>query len=182
MARKGQPYVPSMGDAAVRAKTRRDWKGWFALLDDAGAAKLEHGAIAALLQQTHGITSWWSQMVTVEYERARGLRERHETAKGYSVAISKTLNISLDTLFEATANKAVRKRWFPGPFEPSSKTKNKYVRGPWKRKSRLAIGFYRRGNAKAQISLQVSGLAGQKDVERERAAWKAALVRLEAHL
>jgi hypothetical protein len=28
MAAKGQAYVPSMGDEAVRAKTDKDWKGW----------------------------------------------------------------------------------------------------------------------------------------------------------
>jgi hypothetical protein len=36
MAAKGQAYVPSTQDEAVRAKTARDWKGWFALLDKAG--------------------------------------------------------------------------------------------------------------------------------------------------
>ena len=42
------------------------------------AAKLEHGAIARLVSE-HGAGDWWSQMVTVGYERIRGLRERAPT-------------------------------------------------------------------------------------------------------
>src|SRR5258708_2259493 len=184
MAKKGHPSVSSMQDEAVRGKTGRNcktgrnWKGWFALLDKAGAAELQHREIADLLRTQHSLASWWSQMVTVEYERARGLRARHETAEGYSVAVSKTLSAGLSDLYEASANAATRGKWFPRRFEPSSKTRNKYVRGPWKRNSRLAIGFYPKGNRKAQISLQVSGLASRSEVERERTAWKAALARL----
>src|SRR5262249_32186840 len=74
-----QAYVPSMADAAVKAKTGKDWAGWFGLLDRAGAKKLEHKQIAQVLRKDHGVPSWWSQMVTVEYERSRGMRERHET-------------------------------------------------------------------------------------------------------
>jgi hypothetical protein len=98
MPRKPQAYVPSMSDAAVKTKTGKDWAGWFGALDKAGAAKLEHKAIANVLSDKHGLPGWWCQMVTVEYERARGLRVRHETAKGFAVAISKTVATSLSDL------------------------------------------------------------------------------------
>src|SRR5688572_13398015 len=66
-------YVPNMSDTAVKAKTGKDWAGWFGALDKAGAAKLKHSQIAELLHETHDIPGWWCQMVTVEYELARGL-------------------------------------------------------------------------------------------------------------
>ena len=58
MAGKGQAYVPSMSDAAVKAKTGKDWAGWFGALDKAGATKLEHRAIADILSEKHGMPGW----------------------------------------------------------------------------------------------------------------------------
>jgi len=64
-------YVPSMSNAAVKAKTGKDRAGWFGAFDKAGAAQLDHPAIARFLSEKHGVPSWWCQMVTVEYERSR---------------------------------------------------------------------------------------------------------------
>src|SRR5258708_7929553 len=132
MTGKQQSYVPVMSDASVKARTGKDWSDWFAALDKEGATTLEHKAIAAMLSKKHGVSSWWSQMVTVEYERSRGLRVRHEKAGAFSVAVSKTVAVSLSDLYAATANAAMRRKWFPkGAFELSSQTKNKYFRGSW---------------------------------------------------
>lgn len=174
-----QDYVPNMSDAAVKAKTGRNWAGWFGTLDRAGAAKLKHPQIAQLLHERHGVPGWWCQMVTVEYELARGLRVRHQTATGFSVSASKTIATTLSALYSATSNAARRRQWFPqGEFELSSQTKNKYVRGSWNG-ARLEIGFHAKEGGKAQIAIQVNKLAKHADVDRERAAWRAALVKLQ---
>src|SRR5262249_32096312 len=116
-----QQYVPNMSDAAVKAKTGKDWAGWFGALDRAGAAQVAHRDIAELLNDRHGVPGWWSQMVTVEYERARGRRARHQTTGGYQVAVSKTVATSLDDLYAWTASPARRRAWFPRTkFVPSS--------------------------------------------------------------
>jgi len=173
-------YIPGMTDAAVKAKTGKDWAGWFGVLDKAGAAKLRHPQIARLLHEKHGVPGWWSQMVTVEYELARGLRVRHQTATGFSVSASKTIETTLSALYAATASAAKRKEWFPkGALEVSSQTKNKYLRGSWNGSPRLEIGFYAKERGKAQIAIQVNRLAKRADVDRERAAWKSALLRLQ---
>ena len=173
-------YVPNMSDTAVKAKTGKDWAGWFGALDRAGAAKLKHSQIAELLHEKHDIPGWWCQMVTVEYELARGLRVRHQTATGFSVSASKTIETSLSALYAATANAARRKQWFPkGDLDVSSQTKNKYFRGAWNGDARLEIGFYAKEGGKAQIAIQVNKLAKRADVDRERAAWKAALGKLQ---
>ena len=175
-------------DEAVKARTGKDWAGWFRVLDRAEAAKLKHKEIATLLVQEHGLPGWWAQNVTVEYERARGLRERHEKANGYSVAVTKTMATSLSGLYAATADAATRRKWFPaGAFEVSSQTKDKYFRGAWKKTARLEVGFYpkgedAKGQRKAQIALQVNRLAKKSDVEVVRATWKKALTKLEALL
>jgi hypothetical protein len=179
---KSKPHVPSTSDAAVKAKTGRDWVGWFGMLDAAEATKLTHRDRVNLLSANRGVTPWWRQMIAVEYERARGLRDRHQTASGYSVAITKTLATSLPTLYSAAAETRKRNRWFPpGEFVSSTLTQDKYIRGSW-RGARLEIGFYAKGAAKAQIAVQVNKLTRKADVERERAAWKSALSRLQEML
>lgn len=183
MAGKRETYVPSMSDAAVKARTGKDWTSWFTALDQAGAAKLDHAAIAKLLHAKYGLPGWWCQNVTVEYERARGRRERYQTSRGFSVGVSKTIATRLPDLYAATAEAARRKKWFPkGAFELSSQTKGKYLHGAWKKNARLEIGFYAKGSGKAQIALAVNKLANKADVERERKAWKAGLARLQALL
>ena len=163
-----------------RQKTGKDWASWFSALDKDGASKLEHKAIAALLVTKYGIPGWWSQMVTVEYERARGLRERHQTTSGFSVSATKTIAVSAAALYAATASAAKRRKWFPpGEFAPSSSTAGKYFRAAWNETARLDIGYYPKDDNKTQIAIQVSKLARKADVESERAAWKAALLRLK---
>jgi hypothetical protein len=168
---------------SVKARTGKDWAGWFELLDGVGAEKLGHAAIADLLIKKHGVAGWWAQSVTVEYERARGLRDRHEAAGGYQVGVTKTISTGLATLYQATANASQRRKWFPrGAFEVSSKTREKYFRGPWKKTARLEVGFYAKGPGKAQIALQVSKLASREEVEATRETWKKALAKLQTLL
>ena len=175
--------VRSTSDAAVKAKTGRDWAAWFELLDRSGAQKLKHKQITELLTGKHAVPNWWSQMVTVEYERARGLRARHEKADGFSVSVSKTVATTLGNLYETTANGTKRSKWFPkGVFEPSSQTKGKYLRGAWNKTARLEIGFYAKGPGKAQIALQVNKLPDQSSVDAELATWRAALAKLQTLL
>lgn len=168
---------------AVKARTGKDWKTWFELLDRAGAKKLGHTATAELLMKKHGVPGWWAQCVTVEYELSRGLRERHQGTDGYSVGVTKTIASGLGNLYEATTNARLRRKWFPrGAFEVSSQTRDKYFRGPRKKTARLEMGFYAKGRGKARIALQVSRLANRAEVEATRETWKKALTKLQAML
>jgi hypothetical protein len=183
MPAKKSAYVPAMADSAVRAKTGKDWAAWFRALDKAGAKQLPHKKIAELLHEKQGVPGWWSQMVTVEYERSRGLRELYQTSQGYSASATKTIATTLSKLYATTAEPAQRKQWFPaGAFKPSSQTRNKYLNGAWKSSARLNVGFYAKGEGKAQIAVQVSKLASKEEVEREREAWKNALSKLRLTL
>jgi hypothetical protein len=132
-----------------------------------------------MLSKEHGVPGWWCQMVTVEYERARGLRAPHQPATGFSVGVSKAIAVSLSDLYAATAHATKRKKWFPrGVLESSSKTTDKYFRGSWNGHARLEFYFYAKDSGRTQVAVQVSRLAEKTDVERERSAWKAALEKL----
>jgi hypothetical protein len=184
MAAKAQAgWKPSISDAKVKAATGRGWMGWFVILNRIGATSMAHKDVARLLHEKYGAPRWWCQMITVEYERARGGREKHERADGYSVSITKVMPAGLSALFAAATGPKARKAWFPpGAFVETSKTTDKYWRGTWKKDARFESGFYSKGAGKAQIALQLNRLASAADVEKERTAWKKALAKLEGLL
>ncbi|MGH6877983.1 MAG: hypothetical protein ACREHV_11500 [Rhizomicrobium sp.] len=172
-------YKPAMSDAAVKLKTGKTWVQWFAALDKRGAGKESHRAIVSQRSEKFDVGRWWRQMVAVEYERARGLREKHETTTGYNVSVSKTIACDLSKLYDALADPRGRRKWFPqGAFTQSSATKNKYLRGAWNGSARVEIGFIAKGEGKSQIGVQIGRLARMPDVESARAVWKDALTRL----
>lgn len=96
-----------MSNAAVEKATGRTWAEWVAILDKAGAAKMDHGPITAIVAK-HDAGNWWTQMVTVGYERIRGLRGRGQRRSGaWEAAKNRTFNVPVETLFSA----------FPGDLE-----------------------------------------------------------------
>lgn len=167
-----------MTDAAIKAATGKDWMAWFAALDKAGAAKLDHKAIVAKARAM-GSGRWYGQMVAVSYERARGLRAMNQKCDGeFSVSVTRVMDVPLPKLYAAATGNPVA--WFPkGKFEETSRTTDKYWRGKWKG-GRLEVGFYAKGTGKTQIALQSNKLASAAMVEKERALWKKAIDRLQA--
>src|SRR3979409_781734 len=95
---------PRMSDEAVKAKTGKNWKEWFAILDKAGAKKMGHQEIVKYLSEEQGVRPWWQQMITVSYERASGLRELHQKPGGYEISVSRTINVPIAKLYHAFAN------------------------------------------------------------------------------
>ena len=73
---KTDDVYAGISSEAVHAKTGKTWPEWFAVLDKAGASGWPHKDIATHLHDKCGCPDWWSQMVTVGYEQARG-RKRH---------------------------------------------------------------------------------------------------------
>ena len=75
-----------------------------------------HSEIAKLLSTTYKVPSWWTQMVTVGYERLKGLRARGQRRDGtYEAGKSRTFDVPVATLFEAWADAKIRRRWLDEP-------------------------------------------------------------------
>lgn len=72
----------NMGADALRAATGRDHAGWRDLLDAAGAKDWTHAATARWLVDEHGVSGWWAQGITVDYEQARKGRLPGQQADG----------------------------------------------------------------------------------------------------
>lgn len=107
------PLVTS--DAVIRERTGRGWEQWFDRLDDWGALELPHRDVARRVAADLGIDplAWNAQAVTVSYERARGLRVVGQRSDGFAVIAQKTVAVPVGALFDAFADRSLRRRWLP---------------------------------------------------------------------
>jgi uncharacterized protein YndB with AHSA1/START domain len=171
---------PRMSDEAVKAKTGKTWDQWFAILDKAGAKELSHKEIVQLLNSKHDVGPWWQQTVTVTYEQARGLRDKHEKPGGYQISVSRTVNVPVATLYKAVANERSRGQWLSeNGLTVRKATTNKSMRVTWKDgKSSLEINFYPKGDDKSQVVVQHSKLPDAKAASKMKTFWGEALDRL----
>jgi uncharacterized protein YndB with AHSA1/START domain len=174
-----------IGSDAVEAKTGRTWAEWIAALDKAGAADWPHKRIAEHVHDEFGCPGWWSQMVTVGYEQAKGLRVKHQTATGYNANASKTIAVPVAKLYKAWSDPKVRDKWLVGAKKMVVRkaTPNKSMRITWTDgKTSLEVGFYPKGAGKSQVAVQHSKLSSVKDVEMMKKCWRGALDKLESQL
>ena len=108
-----------------------------------------------LVSQKHGVPDWWSQAVTVGYERIKGLRARGQRRDGsYEAAKSRTFNVPVSTLFDAWADARIRKRWLNGAaVKVRTATAPKSMRLGWDDGSIIAVGFTPKGKSKSAVAL-----------------------------
>ena len=174
-------WTPPVSDTAVAEKTGRTWAEWIAALDSAGCATMSHAAIAKVAGAQLGAGPWWQQMVAVGYERARGLRQVHQTTQGYQVGASRTVGVDLATLWRAWHDAALRRRWLPADFTVRKATTERSMRITWNDGSDVQVLFYARGPEKSQVTIDNRKLPDDV-VEERKAYWKARLAALEAVL
>jgi hypothetical protein len=174
-----------ISDEAVKKATGRTWEQWFRILDAAGARKMKHKDIALSIDKKFPeIGGWWCQMVTVGYEQARGIREKHQTPDGYKISGSKVINAPVKAVFNAWQDEKTRRRWLPDAgFTIRKATPHKSMRITWvDGKTSVDVNFYPKGNGKAQISLQHTKLSDAKAAEKKKAYWSKQLDRLKSLL
>ena len=107
------PGDTNISDEAVQAKTGKSWPQWFTILDDWEALEKGHKATAKYLAAEQGLSGWWAQMVTVQYERERGGRQVGERADGTFVAsFQRTIQTAPEAAFDALADPEHLSRWF----------------------------------------------------------------------
>jgi hypothetical protein len=176
--------LDGISDTAVKAKTGKTWAEWFSVLDKAKANTRPHKEIARWLSEKHGVPGWWCQMVTVEYERARGLREKHQKADGFAAGASRTIGAPVAALYGAFKSAAARKKWLPDEkFTVRMASENKSMRITWSDgKSSLSVYFYAKGPQKSQIAVQHEKLGSRKELDHYKAFWSERLERLKAVL
>jgi hypothetical protein len=175
------------GDEALRTATGKDWSEWLAVLDAAGAMKtgLDHERIWDLaMQSLPEKAGWWGQMISVGYERARGLREKHESCNGeFQATLSKTFPVPLFAAFAAWADAHLRGQWLDAPELSFTKLNvGKNIRARWPDGARLDIRFNATGPDKCQIVVDTMKLDDNAAVQRAKAFWQAQFERLQHYL
>jgi hypothetical protein len=164
--------LAGMADETIRTKTGRSWAEWVRALDAIGADRLPHGEIARHVSETYEISGWWSQAVTVGYERIRGLREIGQRRSGaYEASKSKTLPVSAVVAFDALANARVRKRWLPDVSPTIRKASPpKSVRMTWPDGTDVTAWITAKGD-KCSVAIQHSKLTSKVEIAKRKAFW-----------
>ena len=168
--------IAGMSDATVTSKTGRTWADWVVELDRAGAAAKPHREIAELLND-HAVPDWWAQMVTVGYERIRGLRQKGQRRDGgFEVGKSKIYLVPLAELWVAFGR---FKLWLDGAqLHVSKAAKHKTMRMRWSDGTPVEAYFTPKGAAKCQLAIQHRKLASQAEATRMRAFWTERLAKI----
>ena len=182
MQKTGGKRVARIGRDAVRAGTGKTWSQWFRILDRAGARTMSHRDIARQLGKAYpGIGMWWHQMVTVGYEQARGLREKHQRLDGYGISGSRTLAAPAAALFKAWNDARVRRRWLPGErLLIRRATPDKSMRIAWGDGTTLVeVLFSPRGPGRCRVVVDHTRLKDAKAARRMKAYWGRRLDRLQ---
>ena len=173
-----------VGNEAVLRATGKAWEEWLKVLDRAGAKTMPHKDIALMLSRQFSVPDWWSQMVTVGYEQARGIREAYQNAEGYSANASKTVTAALNQLYDAWNDPAMRARWLPdAPVEVRRSTDGKSMTMAWTiGDSRVNVGFFDKGEGKSMVQIEHAKLKDSAAVMRQKEYWQDALNRMQAFL
>jgi uncharacterized protein YndB with AHSA1/START domain len=176
--------LAGMRDEAVHAKTGRTWKQWVRVLDAIDAGKMTHRAIALHLKEAHGLPPWWSQTVTVGYERIRGLRDVGQRRGGaYEVNKSRTFTAPVSTLYCAFSSARIRTRWLSGvELTVRKSAPDRSLRITWPDGTRVEVNFTAKGEAKSQAAIEHKMLASKADAEKMKGFWSERLDALSAWL
>jgi hypothetical protein len=169
---------------AVKKSTGKTWKEWFSLLNKAGAKKMEHKQVAKLLYIRYGLSGWWSQMVTVQYEQEVKGRKKHEMQDGFQISKSTTLTASVTKTYNMINSPIKRIVWLKDPAITITKsTKDKSIRGKWiNKKANIEFQFYPKGDGKTQMVVQQSKIKTAKEAETMKIYWRKQLNNLKKYL
>jgi hypothetical protein len=166
---------------AVQKSTGKKWEEWFSIIDSLGKG-MEHRYIASYLHKEFQVTPWWSQMITVAYEKEKGLRENYQRPNGYSISVSKIIEAPVSTLYRKCENKEAQDKWlskYDGKMIIHKSTPNKSMRITWvDGKSNLEMNFYDKGESKSQIVIQHNRLHDKKQADKMKLYWKDSLEHL----
>jgi len=84
-----------MNDQTLQQATGRSKSEWYEIIEEAGKAEASHKEIADYLHEAQGVSFWWAQEITVEYEKHIGRRVLGQTQDGsFQIGVSRTMAAS----------------------------------------------------------------------------------------
>jgi hypothetical protein len=185
----GERLADTSGDRISEAKlveaTGKGWDEWFGILDRWGATDHAHIEIARYLADEQGAPMWWTQSITVEYERARGMRVKYQRPDGvFAVSSSKTIAVPVDEAYAAVVDDARRSAWLTdGKMMFRTGTDERSAHFDWDGgPTRVHVWFVDKGGSKTTVAVEHERLDGADEAELAKVAWKARLASLVSYL
>ena len=181
---KDYAAIAGMSDAAIREKTGCDWATWVQALDYARAYELSHREIAKLVKERYDTPSWWTQMVTVGYERIKGLRARGQRRSGeFTMNRSRTFGVDVETLYDAWADGRRRRRWMGETgVKVRTATAPKSMRLQLPDGAIVVVGFWPKGSGKSAVAIEQARLPDRDTADRIKQLWSERLEALREEL
>ena len=181
-----EPAVLPMSDDAMRRGTGRGWEEWFDLLDAWGAADRTHTEIARWVATEHATRGWYAQGVAVGYERASGRRAVGQYADGFRISATKTVDASVDRLYDAFLDESIRRLWLPDgglhvrTANESTAAKSKTARFDWgDGATRVTVFFVPKDDGRSTVSIQHERLDDAGEAERMKSFWRGRVAALK---
>jgi hypothetical protein len=165
--------LAGMSDDAIKAKTGCTWERWVAALDYKKAYTWPHREIAEYVHEKFKVPGWWTQTVTVGYERIKGLRAIGQRRSGaYEASRSKTVAVSVDRLFRAFHDPRLRRKWLP-EVKPTIRAAQpgKSLRITWDDGTSVDVWLTAKGKDKSSVAVTHKKLSGKNDAVRRKAWW-----------
>ena len=165
--------LTAMSNAVISKKTGRTWAQWVEALDWHKAHLKPHRDIADLVSTEFGVPDWWTQAVTVGYERIKGIRAIGQRRDGsYEANKSKTFAVPVKKLFDAWAKAPTRKRWLTeSGITVRSATSPKSMRIKWSDASVVILNFLPKGKSKSAVAVQHGKLPDKATADRFKQFW-----------
>ena len=169
--------LSGIGNQRLEEKTGCTWERWVPMLDGLGAAEMPHREIAALVQRKFKVSEWWSQTITVGYERIKGRRAIGQRIDGrYEAGRSRTFSVPVTELFDAWANTRRRKRWLANaPAAVRTAVAPKSIRLDWGNGTSVTAWFTAKGPDKSSGAVSHTKLDDRAEADRLRRYWSERL-------
>ena len=175
--------LAGMSDAALKTKTGCAWDRWVYALDKVGAHAWPHREIAEYVHAKYKVPGWWSQTVTVGYERIKGLRAKGQRRDGgFEANKSRTYAVPVSRLYRAWRDGRTRRRWLPEGVSIRTAVTNRSMRIGWRDGTTVALWFTAKGRTKSAVAVGHLRLPDRAAADGARAFWGAKLDALGAVL
>jgi hypothetical protein len=175
--------IAGMSDEKVKEKTGCTWESWVFALDHVEAFNWPHSEIAQYVHEKYKVPGWWTQTVTVGYERIRGLREKGQRRTGvWGASKSKTISAAAGTVFRSFKQPKLRSAWLPNKVVIRTAVPNKSLRITWEDGTSVEVNVVAKGRSKTQVAVEHTKLENRQAADRMKAFWAEHLGELAAKL
>jgi hypothetical protein len=169
----------------LHGPTDRPLEAWFALLEGRGARDWKHRDIAVFLS-VEGVPPWWTQDITVRYEKHIGRRVLGQRGKTFSATATKTISASVDAAFDAWLSDEQRRQWLPSTkLQLRTSKKGKYPSARFDVGSddgRLMVSFDAKGESRTVVAIEHSKLPDDASRKQWATFWRERLTALKEQL